>query len=106
MLFILPFPILSFMSWITLLRGLNDHRDVQPFVSALTLFALCFVVLAISFFPNIIPPSLSIWDAAAPDTSLKFLLVGAAVLLPTILIYTGYAYYTFRGKVDAAAGYH
>jgi len=106
MLFILPFPILAFMSWITLLRGLNDHRDVQPFVSALALFALCFMVLAISFFPNIIPPSLSIWDAAAPDTSLKFLLVGAAVLLPTILIYTGYAYYTFRGKVDAAAGYH
>ncbi len=106
MLFIVPFPILAFVSWINLLRGLNDHRDVQPFVSALSLFALCFVVLAISFYPNIIPPSLSIWDAAAPDTSLKFLLVGAAVLLPLILIYTGYTYHTFRGKVDVSAGYH
>lgn len=106
LLFVLPFPILAVMSWLNLLRGLNDHRDVQPFVSALMLFALCFVVLAISFYPNIIPPSVSIWDAAAPDSSLKFLLVGSVVLLPVILIYTAYTYHTFRGKVDPSTGYH
>jgi len=53
-----------------------------------------------------IPPSVSIADAAAPDESLWFLLVGALVLIPLILAYTGYAYWVFRGKVKAGEGYH
>ena len=40
------------------------------------------------------------------DERVAFLLVGAAVLLPLILLYTGYAYWVFRGKVGAAGGYH
>jgi len=60
----------------------------------------------LSFFPNIVPPSLTLWEAAAPDASLRFLLVGALVLLPLILTYTAYAYWVFRGKVDDAAHYH
>ena len=47
----------------------------------------------------------AVWEAAAPDNSLKFLLVGAAVLIPVILAYTAYAYWVFRGKVDEG-GYH
>jgi cytochrome bd ubiquinol oxidase subunit II len=53
-----------------------------------------------------VPHDLTIWDAAAPDESLWFLLVGAIVLVPMILIYTAYAYYVFRGKVDPTQGYH
>ena len=53
-----------------------------------------------------IPTSVTIWDAAAPESSLKFLLAGAAVLVPVILIYTGYSYWVFRGKVDPEEGYH
>lgn len=106
LLLLAPIPLLVIVSWLSLVRGLNDHRDVRPFVSALTMFALSFCVLAVSFYPNILPPSLSIWDAAGPDKSLRFLLVGAVVLLPVILIYTAYAYHTFRGKVDPTAGYH
>ena len=41
-----------------------------------------------------------------PTSSLRFLLVGAAVLISLILAYTGYAYWVFRGKVDREAGYH
>ena len=55
---------------------------------------------------HMIPGVLTIKDAAAPESSLKFLLVGAAVLVPTILAYTGYAYWVFRGKVDPEEGYH
>ncbi len=49
---------------------------------------------------------MTIWEAAAPDKSLGFLLVGASVLVPLILLYTAYAYWVFRGKVNAAGGYH
>jgi len=49
----------------------------------------------------------TIWEAAAPDSSLAFLLVGASVLLPMILLYSAYSYWIFRGKVNAhAGGYH
>ena len=62
--------------------------------------------LGISFFPYILPGALTIREAAAPDVSLSFMLVGAAVLIPIILLYTGYSYWVFRGKMDAEEGYH
>lgn len=89
-----------------LFTGLNAGKDAQPFVSALSLFVLCFIGIGISFYPNIVPPSLTIVEAAAPDSSLRFALVGTAVLVPLILAYTAYAYWVFRGKIDPEQGYH
>ncbi|MGQ2944407.1 MAG: cytochrome d ubiquinol oxidase subunit II, partial [Blastomonas fulva] len=68
-------------------------------------FLLGFVGLGISIYPYIVPRSLTIWDAAAPASSQLFMLVGAVVIIPVILAYTGWAYWVFRGKV-AADGYH
>ena len=90
----------------TLYRGLYNGRDAQPFLAALALFLLCYIGVGVSFYPMIAPPSISIWDAAAPASSLAFLLVGAVVLVPMILLYTAYAYWVFRGKMDPAEGYH
>ena len=87
-------------------KGLRDARDVWPFLSSLALFVLSFIGLGISFYPFMVPPSLTIWQAAAPDESLMFLLVGAVVLIPMILGYTAYAYWVFRGKTDPNVGYH
>ncbi len=86
--------------------GLNDQKDVQPFVSALGFFIVSFIGIGISFYPMMVPPSLTIWDVAAPDSSLAFALVGAVVLIPIILGYTAYAYWVFRGKMDPNEGYH
>jgi len=102
-----PMPLLVLAAAWALWRGLRDKtREKQPFLAALALFALSYIGLGISFWPLMVPPSITIWDAAAPDISLGFLLVGALVLLPIILAYTGYAYWVFRGKVDKHAGYH
>ena len=89
-----------------LYTGLRHKSDHRPFLCSLGLFSLCFAGLGISFYPYIVPPSLSIWDAAAPDRSLGFLLVGALILMPLILAYTAYSYWVFRGKVDPHEGYH
>ena len=67
---------------------------------------LCYAGLGISIWPKIVPPSISIWDAAAPAASQAFLLVGAIVLIPIFFAYTGYAYYVFRGKVRPGMHYH
>jgi cytochrome d ubiquinol oxidase subunit II len=86
--------------------GLYTHKHAVPFLAAVALFVLCYIGIGISFYPYIVPTSLTIWDAAAPHASLKFLLVGAAVLIPMILGYTTLAYWVFRGKMDPKAGYH
>lgn len=83
-----------------------DRRVMWPFLGVLALFVLTFTGLGISFYPNMVPPGLTIAEAAAPDKSLGFLLVGAAVLIPTILAYTAYSYWVFRGVVDPDNGYH
>jgi cytochrome d ubiquinol oxidase subunit II len=97
--------LLAFASW-QLFASLKSDNDLIPFLSSLGLFVLSFIGIGISFYPNIVPPSLTIWQAAAPDESLSFTLVGTAILVPIILIYTAYAYWVFRGKVDPEEGYH
>lgn len=86
--------------------GLTHDKHLLPFLAALGIFVLSFVGIGISFYPYIVPGALTIEEAAAPDASLSFLLVGAVVLVPVILAYTAYAYWVFRGKVDPEEGYH
>ncbi len=105
-LFSLLVPGLVLLAAWQMLLGLKRGDDLRPFVSALSLFVISFIGIGISFYPNIVPPSLTIWDAAAPESSLWFTLVGTLILIPIILIYTGYAYWVFRGKVDPTEGYH
>ncbi len=81
-------------------------HDGLPFFCALGLFLLSYIGLGISMWPLIVPPGITIWEAAAAPSSQLFLLVGAAVLIPMILAYTGYVYWLFRGKVRPDEGYH
>jgi cytochrome bd ubiquinol oxidase subunit II len=101
-----PVPILVALAAFVLISGLARRWERAPFLAAVALFVLSYIGLGISFFPYILPPSLTIWDAAAPAASLQFLLVGAIILIPLILAYTAWSYWVFRGKVRAEAGYH
>ena len=105
-IYVLPVPILTALAAWSLHRGLEQRRDLQPFLSAIAIFVLCFVGLGISLYTDIVPHSVTIWNAAAPRSSLMFLLVGTMVLLPMILAYTAYSYWVFRGKVRDGEGYH
>ncbi len=105
-LYTAPVPLLVAFSGFVLFRSLRARRELMPFLAALAFFVLSYVGLGISFYPYIVPTSVTIWEAAAPDNSLSFLLVGAAVLVPLILAYTAYSYWVFRGKVNSAGGYH
>ena len=86
--------------------ALERGRDVLPFLAAIGLFMLGYLGLAISTFPYLVPPVLTIWDTAAAPASQMFMLIGTAVLFPIILLYTGFVYWVFRGKVSAGQGYH
>ena len=89
-----------------LLRSLAKKYDYQPFFLTLALFALSYAGLGISMYPYIVPQSITIWQAAAPENSQIFMLFGVAVLIPLILCYTAWAYWVFRGKVNHESGYH
>lgn len=98
-------PLLVAVAGFLLWRSIGRGRDWMPFALTLALFGLAMIGLAISMWPDVIPGRVSIWEAAAPARSQLFMLVGAGVLVPVILAYTAWAYWVFRGKVDAA-GYH
>tara|TARA_R110002020_G_scaffold63717_5_gene169742 strand:- start:36 stop:1037 length:1002 start_codon:yes stop_codon:yes gene_type:complete len=104
--YVAPVPIFVAFAAFSLFQSLGTGKHVQPFLSALTLFLLSYIGLGINFYPHIIPPDVTIWQAAAPEASMKFLLVGASILIPTILAYTSFAYWIFRGKIGRDEGYH
>lgn len=105
MLYLSPVPVLVGLFAVLLARALAKRREVQPFLLSLGLFGLSYVGLGVSLYPFVVPRSVTIWEAASPDSSLSFLLIGAVIMLPLIIGYTVYAYWVFRGKVDGG-GYH
>ncbi|MFC0250444.1 cytochrome d ubiquinol oxidase subunit II [Massilia consociata] len=107
--FLAPVPVLVLVFMTLLLRSLGrkdrePHR--LPFVAALALIFLGYSGMAISIWPHIVPPAITIWEAASPPASQGFALVGTLFILPIILMYTAWSYWVFRGKVKADAGYH
>ncbi|AOZ03498.1 cytochrome d ubiquinol oxidase subunit II [Cupriavidus sp. USMAHM13] len=84
-----------------------QRRERAPYFLALAITALGYAGFLISIWPHMIPPSVTLWQAAAPASSQAFALVGALLILPVILAYTALGYWVFRGKVHAGdAGYH
>ena len=88
-----PVPLLTAAAVIGLWRGIAKRQRFAPFLWGILIFMLCYTGLAISLFPYIIPPDITIWEAAAAPNSQLFMLYGAIPLLPIILGYTAYSYY-------------
>jgi cytochrome d ubiquinol oxidase subunit II len=89
-------------------RAIRAGAEIKPFVASILLFLLCYLGLAISVFPIIAPPDLTIWEAAAVPESQIFTLIGVLVMLPIILAYTAFVYWTFlrEGKVVSGPRYY
>jgi cytochrome d ubiquinol oxidase subunit II len=101
-----PVPVVTAgLAWLTW-RWLGGGREILPFFGSIGLFLLGYLGLVISWYPYLIPPSLTVWDTAAAPSSQMFVLVGVLLLLPVILGYIGFVYYIFRGKVREGEGYH
>ncbi len=98
-------PVVTGVLAVLLLRSLRQDSHSAPFWLSLGLFLIGMAGLGLTIWPNVVPPDISIWDAAAPPRSQAFMLVGAALTLPLIIGYTAWAYWVFRGKVGTE-GYH
>lgn len=105
-LILAPVPIATAAAALGTWRALGSGAEVGPFAGAIVLFILSFAGIAISLYPMIVPYHFTLWEAASSDRTQAFLLVGTLVLLPVILMYSGWSYWVFRGKVRADTGYH
>jgi len=98
----LMFPSLGALALANAVMGARLRRDGMPFAMSVLFFVAAFLSLAVMFWPYLIPYSVTLAGAAAPDASLKFLFYGGIVVLPVIAVYTIGLYWVFRGKVRAA----
>lgn len=92
-------PLLGLVAFAVMVRSVRRRDDRFLFVSGAAIFVAAFATLAGSFLPYMLPFSLTIQQAASPASSLQFLFWGAGLFaLPLTLAYTGFVYFTFRGK--------
>lgn len=92
-------PILGIVLIAILWRSLSQKQEVAPFVWTVLLFLLTFIGLGLLVFPYVIPPQITIYQAAASPSALVFMIVFIGFLIPIMLFYNIYNYIVFRGKV-------
>jgi cytochrome d ubiquinol oxidase subunit II len=104
MLWLSPLPILTAASlagiWVcaTRLQHRRARAEWLPFVLAVWVFVFAFAGLAYSLYPYLVPERMTIWQAAAAESSLRFVFVGTCIVLPFIGGYTVFSYRVFWGK--------
>lgn len=94
--------IVSALGWV-FSKGFHCRFDFIPLFAALGIFVLAFAVMLVALFPFIIPPDLTLSEAASSPNSQIFMLVGFAVLIPITLAYNTFGFRVFSGKVRVAS---
>ncbi len=97
--YLLIFPLIGAVATHRLVRSILHHDDFQPFRMVCLVFVAAFATLAVSFWPYMIPFSLTVEDALAPESSLRFIFWPGVIVLPLICAYTAIVYWLFRGKI-------
>jgi cytochrome d ubiquinol oxidase subunit II len=104
LLWLSPLPVLTAAAFAGILVSLHrlrsgkSRREYLPFVLAVWVFVFAFAGLAYSLFPYLVVDRMTIWQAAAAQSSLRFVFIGACIVLPMIVAYTLFSYRVFWGK--------
>ena len=102
--YLFVFPAIAIVAAIVLAASVRQRRDGLPYYMVVFIFAAAFGTLAISFWPYMVPFTITIEDAAAPHSSLAFMFWGEGLFIfPLMLVYTAVSYSVFRGKVRPAS---
>jgi cytochrome d ubiquinol oxidase subunit II len=105
--YLFVFPAIGIVAALVAAASVRHGRDGVPFYMVALIFATAFGTLAISFWPYMIPFSITIEEAAAPHSSLAFMFWGEGLFVfPPMLLYTAINYTVFRGKVRPTAGHY
>jgi cytochrome bd ubiquinol oxidase subunit II len=98
------FPLAGAAALAGVLIGARRRRDGVPFAMAALFFLAAYLTLGVMYWPYMVPYSITVADAAAPEASLSFLFAGAVFILPVVAAYTIHVYWVFRGKVRRGDG--
>jgi cytochrome d ubiquinol oxidase subunit II len=105
--YLLVFPAIGVIAAVVLAASVRRRQDGAPFYMVALIFAAAFGTLAVSFWPYMIPFSITIEEAAAPHSSLAFMFWGEGLFVfPLMLLYTVVSYSVFRGKVRPTARHY
>ena len=105
LIFLIWLPIVTGLLFINLYFALKNKCDFRSFWLSIGLFICPYIGFVISLYPYLVPFELSFYECAAPESTLEFITIGAVILLPTLLGYTFYSYYTFKGKIKEHLSY-
>ena len=102
---LLPIPLLTLAALAAARVSLNSKQVLErlcwvPFVMVVAVFVLGAVGLAYSLFPYVVIDRLTLWEAASATEALAVILIGCAITVPTIVVYTVYSYRVFWGKAE------
>jgi len=104
--YLFAFPAIGVIAALVATVSVRHRRDGPPYYMVALIFAAAFGTLAISFWPYMIPFSITIEEAAAPHSSLAFMFWGEGLFVfPLMLLYTVVCYTVFRGKVRSSEGH-
>jgi cytochrome bd ubiquinol oxidase subunit II len=79
----------------------EGRSDSRPWIATLAVYGGGLLVTAGLLYPTLVPPSVTVHEAASPHTTLLFITLAMALFIPIILVYQAYGNWVFRGKVDA-----
>jgi cytochrome bd ubiquinol oxidase subunit II len=87
------------------LRSFRSHprggrSDRAPAFATLAVYAGGLLVAGGLLYPTLLPPDITVHEAASPHSSLLFLMIGVGLVIPIILTYQAYGYWVFRGKFN------
>lgn len=100
----LAFPLLAVAALLVTMASARWRRDRVPFAATVLFFVCAYLTLGTMFWPYMIPYEVTVYNAAAPESSLRFFFWGGLIVLPLITGYTLYVYWVFRGKVHTGYG--
>ncbi|MEI6066875.1 MAG: cytochrome d ubiquinol oxidase subunit II [Methylococcaceae bacterium] len=93
------FVILAVFAFIMLMWALRRGFELRTFFWSVIIFLASFTAVTIGYYPYMIPVSITLIHAASSSKTLIFMLAGIGLLIPVMLVYSGYQYLVFRGKV-------
>jgi len=82
-------------------RPLDVRGNWRPVYGALAVYVGGLMVAGGLLYPTLVPPDITVHNAASPHSSLLFLTIGVGLFIPIILTYQTFGYWVFRGKLAA-----
>jgi cytochrome bd ubiquinol oxidase subunit II len=102
-----PIPITTAIAFFSVLWVLKRFAAAQRgyewlvFAGTVLTCVMAALGLAYSLYPYVVLGRLTVWEAAAATSSLRFVLIGVSLAVPAIVGYTAFVYSVFRGKASA-----